>query len=334
MNTNTKNRNELLELAKYAFHKPVTGGDEAFFALLEFAKAYQHMEENQLTSMVIDIPFDVFWKNEKLKMSGIGYVASYPEFRGNGAIRNLMTKLLQDEYKKGTALSYLAPFSYTFYEKFGYAYSFDRKVYELPAENFPCGRKTNGKIRRVTLAEGLEQLELIHSQAENEGSMSRAPHVWEYYFHYKSKPNFAIYEENGRPMGYLIYEFKGSTFVIRELISLSKNAKDAIYRFIASHASGFDKMSWVTTPRERFEYDVQEPAALTITQEPYMMARIINLDEFIKVNGEPDFAVEIIDEQIPENNRIFGSGQPVKMTIGAFTAEILRKNGAILREYF
>lgn len=58
------------------------------------------MEENQLTSMVIDIPFDVFWKNEKLKMSGIGYVASYPEFRGNGAIRNLMTKLLQDEYKK------------------------------------------------------------------------------------------------------------------------------------------------------------------------------------------------------------------------------------------
>ncbi|MGM9886571.1 MAG: enhanced intracellular survival protein Eis [Lactococcus sp.] len=334
MNTHPKLNEELLELAKYAFHKPVTGGDEAFYALLDFAKPYYDKNQQQLTSMVIDIPFDIHWKEKRLKMAGIGYVASYPEFRGNGAIRQLMTKLLHDEYEKGTALSYLAPFSYEFYAKFGYAYSFNRKKYEIPALQFPKGKKTSGNIRRFSLKDGQAQMQKIHEQAYNQGSIARNEQIWDYYFSFKSKPNFAIYEENDEKMGYLIYEFDGADFVIRELIYLTDSAKDALYRFIYSHASSFDKIIWIAPSHEKLEEDLAEPSQANIQIQPYMMARIVNLSAFLEVNGQPNFAARICDDLIPENNQTIGQGEPVEMTIGEFTARVLKEQSAILREYF
>jgi predicted acetyltransferase len=77
-----------------------------------------------------------------------------------------------------------------------------------------------------------------------------------------------------------------------------------------------------------------EPSRAEIQLQPYMMARIVNLQAFLKVNGEPDFAAEIIDELIPENNIVIGKGRPEKMTIGEFTSRMMRNSSSILREYF
>ncbi|MDU0409732.1 hypothetical protein N42HA_02773 [Lactococcus lactis] len=149
MNANTKNNKEFLDLATYAFHKPKTKERaKAFDKLLEFSTPYGHYENQKLTSMVIDSHFNVYWKNQEVKTSGIGYVASYPEFRGNGAIRQLMTKSLRDNYEKGVIFSYLAPFSYAFYEKFGYHYAFNQKHYRLAAQDFPKGKRSAGEISR------------------------------------------------------------------------------------------------------------------------------------------------------------------------------------------
>lgn len=67
-----------------------------------------------------------------------------------------------------------------------------------------------------------------------------------------------------------------------------------------------------------------------------MQARIVNLSAFLKVNGQPEFSARIVDDILPQNNICVGpeTDQPEEMTIGAFTARVLRENKAILREYF
>ena len=236
-----KKHHELLDLATYAFNKPRSKErEEAFDKLLSFSKPYSYWENDELSSIIIDTSFRVYWKDAKLKMSGIGYVASYPEFRGNGSIRKLMTDILEDNYEAGTALSYLAPFSYQFYGQFGYHYAFDQKAYTIPAQEFPKGKKTVGQVHRRTVSEELlEEVAEVHDQVYNQGSLVRPQHVWEYYFKYKAQPFFATYEENGRVLGYLIYEFAGTAFVIRECITLTQEAQDALYRFVSSHAASF-----------------------------------------------------------------------------------------------
>ncbi len=243
MNANTKNNKEFLDLATYAFHKPKTKERaKAFDKLLEFSTPYGHYENQKLTSMVIDSHFNVYWKNQEVKTSGIGYVASYPEFRGNGAIRQLMTKSLRDNYEKGVIFSYLAPFSYAFYEKFGYHYAFNQKHYRLAAQDFPKGKRSAGEISREKFEfddENASEFSIskntalfkvlteVHQKADNQGSLIRSPELWSYFFSFKSQPHCAIYRENGKALGYLLYEFSEMTFVIKELITLTDEAKQA-----------------------------------------------------------------------------------------------------------
>lgn len=63
-----------------------------------------------------------------------------------------MTKSLRDNYEKGVIFSYLAPFSYAFYEKFGYHYAFNQKHYRLAAQDFPKGKRSAAKLVEKSLS--------------------------------------------------------------------------------------------------------------------------------------------------------------------------------------
>jgi predicted acetyltransferase len=173
----------------------------------------------------------------------------------------------------------------------------------------------------------------IFSQADSNGSLVRGQFEWDYYFKYKKQPNFAIFYDHGKPRAYVVYRFHDMTFVIDELMTLDEQAKNAAYRFIASHAGAFDKFSYTAPSNARLEQDMLEPSRAKISLLPYMMARIVNLPEFLSlfpVNDQRRFT--ITDAILPENNLSFGEGDAVTMTIGEFTNYVM--GDVILREYF
>lgn len=324
---------ECLTLAKYAFHKAPTGGDDAFYKLLEQSTLHTHKVDSQVTSMIVDTQFKVYFRDQTVPMSGIGYVASYPEYRGNGAASQLMTEILQENYKQETIFSYLAPFSYAFYGQFGYHYVFDQKHYYLNSTDFPRGKKTDLTVKRLSFDQAKADLADVHDKANNHGSLYRQDFEWSYYFEIKKQPLFAIFYQGEHPTGYVIYEFKDMTFVIHEMIFLDETAKQAIYRFVSSHAGAFDEISYTAPSDSRLEADMLEPSRAKISLLPYMMARIVNLKAFLKhfpVEEKKQFT--IIDELLPENNLVFGEGEKVTLTIGEFTKYVMRD--VILREYF
>lgn len=123
------------------------------------------------------------------------------------------------------------------------------------------------------------------------------------------------------------------TFIIHELITLDVKAKNTAYRFIASHAGAFDKFVYTAPSNVTLEQDMREPSRAKISLRADMMARIVNLEAYLKqfpVNADKQFT--IIDEILPENNMTFGTGQAVTMTIGEFTKFVMKD--VILREYF
>ncbi len=322
-----------LNLAKYAFHKNPTGGDRAFYKLLEQSTLHTHTENGELTSMIVDTHFQVSFQGQTVPMAGIGYVASYPEFRGNGAASQLMTEILQENYQKETLFSYLAPFSYSFYSKFGYRYVFNQKHYEIDAADFPLGEKTHLTVKRTDFVTAQQDLASVHTQLVGNGSLVRGEFEWSYYFDYKKQPHFAVFYDQAEPRGYVIYAFNGMAFIIHELITLDVQAKKTAYRFIASHAGAFDKFVYTAPSNVTLEQDMREPSRAQINLRADMMARIVNLKAYLKqfpVNVDKQFT--IIDEILPENNMTFGAGEAVTMTIGEFTKFVMQD--VILREYF
>lgn len=322
-----------LDLAKYAFHRNPTGGDSAFYKLLEQSTLHSHSENGDLTSMIVDTHFQVNFKGQSVPMSGIGYVASYPEYRGNGAASQLMTDILRKNYDKGTIFSYLAPFSYQFYGKFGYRYVFDRKHYEIPAADFPLGGKTDLVIKRLSFDAAQADLAQVHARAVGNGSLIRGAFEWSYFFDHKKQPHFAVFYAGAEPRGYVIYDFQGMDFVIHELITLDETAKQAAYRFIASHSGTFERFVYLAPSDTLLERDMREPSRAKITLHPYMMARIVNLSAFLQhfpVADGRQYTIQ--DDIIAENNITFGTGQPITLTIADLTQ--LMMSDVILREYF
>jgi predicted acetyltransferase len=318
-----------LALATYAFAKSPSGAPDAFDRLLEFSTVYDERHDDQVTSMAVDSHFQVYLGGTQVPMSGIGYVASYPEYRGDGAIRRIMTRILRDNYDKGTVLSYLAPFSYQFYAKFGYGYAFNQKLYRVPMTAFPKGDRGQLKVQRES---SFEPLMPIFEQAHNQGTIARTPQQWSYYFKTKKlNLHFATFGQEG----YLIYHWTpASEFVIDELIANTDDAKQAIYYFVASHGS-FETVVWTAPGSVTLEQDMAEPAYADIRLKPYMQARIVNVAEFL-THYPIDFAVTISDDLIPENNGTYGpfDQEPIQMTISEFSSHVFLNGQFILRDYF
>ncbi|GAB2027109.1 GNAT family N-acetyltransferase [Lactovum odontotermitis] len=325
----TKNE-ELLALVRYCFPTARSGREDVFRQVLDFSTVYSAEADGKPVSMLLGLDYKVFWAGKIAAMTGVGLVASYPEARGQGHIRQLMTEMLENEYEKGTELSYLSPFSYQFYEKFGYEYTFDHKMYEIQMTDWPRGQF--GKVERLDFETILPEMKRIYEKEAAVGDVARTELQWVYHFQTRYQPRFAL-TSNGE--GYLIYEYKGSAFEILELVALTETAKQQLYSFVSAHSSGFEKVIWRAPENIRLEEEMPEPRRAKIQLQPDMMARIVNLKKFFELNGQPDFAVEISDPILPQNNGIYGSGgEPVKLTIGQFTAKILREKKAVLREDF
>ena len=99
-------------LIEYAFRKqqPIID-DPLFLSRYEHADSYGMYHDGELTSLVMANHFEIQLFNERVKMACVGYVSSYPEYRGQGGVSNIMPELLTDLYEQGVAVSQLAPFS-------------------------------------------------------------------------------------------------------------------------------------------------------------------------------------------------------------------------------
>lgn len=306
----------MFKLACYAFNKePSVEKREHFARLCDHSWNYGLFVENKLASQVMCTPFEVNYFGTRYKMGGIGYVASYPEYRGQGGIREIMRMILTDMKKDGFALSYLAPFSYAFYRRFGYEQVFENISYHLSRNQLPpAPAKGTGYVRRVKLkeVEGILKELYANNPVNQRGGLVRMDWWWHYILNKQKEKNYAVYyNEKNQPEGYLIYERQATTFKISEWNYLSVAAFRGLGRFILSHESAFSEFVYVSPNNEHsLSYLLNEPN-VTVDVQPYMMARIVDLQiflanyPFLKVNRDCQFYLAVTDDYAPWNQGIW-----------------------------
>ncbi|MDC7218467.1 MAG: GNAT family N-acetyltransferase [Spirochaetales bacterium] len=119
--TNPEDLKQYSNLSRYCFFDREGWSDRMFRPESFRGTVYGCKEKGQLMSGVIshNMAFS-YWGTGGIASSGIGCVVSDPAVRNEGQIREIMTGLLKDNYGDGKILSFLYPFSYRFYNKFGY----------------------------------------------------------------------------------------------------------------------------------------------------------------------------------------------------------------------
>ncbi len=123
---------DFLGIARFAFGMPVSGIERDRRALEEFSSKdyglYGAYDGNKLVAGYDLYGMKMRFRNSVIPVMEIAYVCSRPDYRGKGAIRQLLTDSLNTAKDKDIPISVLYPFDTGFYRKYGWEV-FERRQY-------------------------------------------------------------------------------------------------------------------------------------------------------------------------------------------------------------
>lgn len=286
-----------------------------FFERCRHGLVYGLKKDERLASALYSLPFTVDFHGIKYKMNGIGDVATAPESSGQGGASTLLQAALEEMSAAGVTLSYLAPFSYQYYRRFGYEQVFNHLHYSLSNQKIPKfkPKQVGGKIVRGKLADHLPELAQFYASYANsglKGGMLREQWWWNYLTLKNDWFVGIYYDEDQQVQGYVIYELAPERLVVKEMLYLNSGAFEQLAAFIFNHKNTVRSLLF-DSPAAIYQGDwLADPDSVQVEVLPYMMARIVDLKDFllrypyVKENFAPiTFGIE--DQNLPQNSGIW-----------------------------
>jgi predicted acetyltransferase len=268
---------------------------------------------DRLAAKLAVYPLAIWIQGKRFAMGGIGGVATWPEYRRNGYVGRLMRKSLEAMREAGMTVSLLAPFSYSFYRKYGWETFMERKKYEVETAKLTSFPPYEGRIERIVPEQAISLLSMLYETyaAKYNGMLSRSEDWWKRaVLKNKSETCAVYYNQAGNPSGYLIYQVKNRHFQVKELIWLDEEALLALWKFIGNHDSMAEKATLWAPADDMLPFLLNEPR---IRQElvPHFMARIVDVRAFLEqypfapLGKEWRFVLRVEDGSAPWNNGMF-----------------------------
>ena len=126
--TTPERKRELDKISSIAFTYPMRDPDPKEQTATNAEEQQRNIEEfamvdetnDKLMGGMILLDYQTRIGDKWLPLTGIGGVATLPEYRRAGVIRGIFKHILPRMYENGIAISGLYPFSHAFYRKFGY----------------------------------------------------------------------------------------------------------------------------------------------------------------------------------------------------------------------
>jgi predicted acetyltransferase len=307
-----KEYREIFELSQFAFQYKLTE-EEIERKRLE---AERHIiwgvkEEGRLAAKLHLIPLTVYVHGKQMNMGGVSSVATWPEFRRNGLVKELLTNALNYMRENGQVLSYLHPFSVPFYRKFGYELAFNEKIYTIPFEKLKRNWDVKGYVRRRELDVSL--INSVYNQFAKRytGAIVRDEKWWKQRV-LKDDAHLAVaYDESGIPVGYIHFEVKDKKFTVIEMAYSSLTGLKLLMQFISNHDSMAETVELVVPENDNIPLLLDEPRFDTKV-DPYFMARVVDVGEFLKqfpLATDESISIYVEDLIIPENTGLYSLRQ-------------------------
>ncbi|QKY70983.1 enhanced intracellular survival protein Eis [Lentibacillus sp. CBA3610] len=304
----------IFELSQFAFQYSLTEAD----LNKKKEEAERHiiwgwMEDDQLAAKLHLIPLACYINGKVFEMGGVSSVATWPEFRRQGAVKQLLHHSLQYMRQHGQTLSFLHPFSFAFYRKYGWEHTFSEKAYTTPIAQLKRQWEAYGYVRRIE--DDIEVLQAVYTAYAKKfnGMLARDEKWWKQRVLKGDWHKAAAYNSDGKAEGYLLYKVKEGKLSVQELVYTSLNAQKLLLQFIANHDSMAETVDMVVPENDNLSLIVGEPR-FEQKINPYFMARIVDVFTFLKEypfhNGTVESVILHVDDAfLPENNGVYQLSQ-------------------------
>jgi predicted acetyltransferase len=306
---------ESLRLSEFAFQYELSPEDMAErIGWTDPAQVWGYFVDEKLAAKLNILNFETWLHGKLFAMGGIAGVATWPEYRRQGMVGQLLVQALRAMKENGQTLSFLAPFSFAFYRKYGWETYVDYQKYEIQTDKLPRTHASEGsKIQRIALDwQVLNPLYQAYAKRFS-GTMNRTEDWWNNRFFKFRKGTAAVYHNaEGEARGYIFYQVKEKVLTVHELVALDEDARRGLWKFIADHDSMIEKVLVSAPSDDSLPFLLSDPKFKqeTIT---YFMARIVDVPAFMaqyafQTKGnesiEPIY-LKIMDKQAEWNDGLF-----------------------------
>ncbi|MHA1770515.1 MAG: GNAT family N-acetyltransferase [Candidatus Thorarchaeota archaeon] len=327
---------EFVDLALYAYGFPETQRERIKSVFAGVFREFECVEvDGHPVAIARMIPFEQNVRGSWKKMGGLAMVASAPEHRGEGNVRRLVTKMLEDLRIDGYAVSCLYPFKDTFYMALGYVKMPQWGQLELDPKDLAMTRCPSGyTLERIsTSAAAADIWKKIHAEVVQQyhGSVRRSDARWNELIARSQQKVVIVRGPRGDPEGIMLYSIKGygheftwveeGTISVSEMLWTTLAARDALLSFIFSHRDQICQVRIPLTPLTTdYYYWVHNTHSPTVKMRMVHMARIVNVEEALNgmaVNIDGEVTIRISDAQLPGNTGTY----LLKARAGTLTVE-------------
>ncbi|AJH71834.1 acetyltransferase, GNAT family [Bacillus cereus ATCC 4342] len=301
---------EALRLSEYAFQYKVEEErmQQQLTKMKESHEVYGIMEGEDLAAKLHLIPFHIYIGEENFKMGGVAGVATYPEYRRSGYVKELLQHSLQTMKKDGYTVSMLHPFAVTFYRKYGWELCANLLVCHLTKSDLVMKKQVNGTVKRFNKENHPEEVEKLYETfAERFSGMLVRNEKWWLQAVYEDLTLAIYYDENKTAAGYMLYKIENYKMTVDEFVPLHNEARNGLWNFICQHDSMIKELEMTVSENEQLLYTLQEPRVKTEIK-PYFMGRIVDVEQFLKQyelnwnNVQQEVILHITDSFAPWNN--------------------------------
>ncbi len=173
-------------------------------------------EEGKMVSTMECIPYELRVCGHTAKATGIGGVATLPEYRNLGAVREMFRAALAEMRENGETFSLLNPFSRAYYRKFGYEDISSIRRWRIPLASI-AKYDAGGSIRELIGAENVAPLVEIDRKMLEKFDFSVDRCAEDYTSDRRANPlesNLRTYvwsDDDGRDRAYITFSKKEDT---------------------------------------------------------------------------------------------------------------------------
>lgn len=273
-------------------------------------------EEDELVSQICIYPCEVNIHGTTFKMGGITGVGTYPEYANLGLMNDLIKFALEKMQKDGQYISYLYPYSIPYYRRKGWEIMSDHMTFTFKDSQLPKHVEVPGFVQRLDVKD--EDVITVYDKFARSmhGALIRNKFEWDEYWRWENEDErtaAVYYDAKEQPQGCMFYWIEGDVFHIKELFYLTQEARHGLWNFVGAHFSMIDEVHGENYLNEPLAFELED-GQITETIEPYYMARIVDVAEFLRHYPWDDditrpFHFVVTDPIAAWNNNTFGIRQ-------------------------
>ncbi|MFX0115696.1 MAG: enhanced intracellular survival protein Eis [Candidatus Hodarchaeota archaeon] len=280
--------------------------------LKDMSQCYGCFEKGTLVSVSAFFESTLVVRKKEFPFGGIWGVATSPNYRNRGLIRQLFDKMLEEMYLRKIPFSVLYPFKFSYYEQFGFKLANEIFRYHIELKDI-ISRPIDNRIVREVFS--LEDIKRVYEKITREFynyMVKRTDDDWRRRINPKEPGYFFIcYDEDETPKGYMVVRFQErgdpdfqeseQTIYLAEIFWVDRETRQALFNFLKAHADhrkyvlfgspDHDIMSYVSNPRVK-QTDIFAGS----------MIRIIDVETVLQAFSYPNIGDESLILQIQDPN--------------------------------